>query len=200
MNFLAHAALAESGSDDFLFGNLIADGIRGSHLNDWPEAVVQGIRYHRYVDATIDRHPATLALRRRITGPERRVAGIAFDLLWDHFLARDCIHEPDGRALIARSYQVLEKRQEKVPARLTNTVALLCQHDWLSRYSDFEFTCQAISGVGERLTGINRLARLIPWVRSHYPVLATTFREVWPDMLALRQEAEIIPAPIRSAR
>jgi acyl carrier protein phosphodiesterase len=40
MNFLAHAWLARKGSDDFLYGNLIADGVKGSDLSarhplDW---------------------------------------------------------------------------------------------------------------------------------------------------------------------
>ena len=46
MNFLGHARLSLAGSDNFLFGNLIADGVRGSDLSGWspkyfPKILVQ---------------------------------------------------------------------------------------------------------------------------------------------------------------
>ncbi|RKR06223.1 acyl carrier protein phosphodiesterase [Kushneria sinocarnis] len=201
MNFLAHAVLAEPGSDGFLFGNLIADGVRGSRLYEWPQDIALGIRHHRRVDATIDHHPTVIALRRRIEGPERRVAGIAFDLLWDHFLAQDCLAEPAGRALIERSYRVLEQGEQQVPPRVATTISLLRRHDWLSSYADFDFTCQAISGLGERLTGVNRLAQLLPWIRAHRATLAAAFRDLWPDMLSLRDECRVTTAAqARNAR
>ena len=54
MNFLAHAWLVSAGSDDFLYGNLIADGVKGRDLSDWPAAIAQGVRHHRRVDAWVD--------------------------------------------------------------------------------------------------------------------------------------------------
>ena len=65
MNFLAHAWLARGGSDDFLWGNLIADGVKGSDLSSWPAEVASGIRHHRRVDAFVDAHPVVVAIRRR---------------------------------------------------------------------------------------------------------------------------------------
>lgn len=38
MNFLAHGWLARGGSDDFLYGNLIADGVKGVDLDAWGRA------------------------------------------------------------------------------------------------------------------------------------------------------------------
>ncbi len=65
MNFLAHAWLARAGSDAFLYGNLIADGVKGSDLSAWPQDVALGIRHHRRVDAFVDAHPTVLSARRR---------------------------------------------------------------------------------------------------------------------------------------
>ena len=89
MNFLAHAWLVSAGSDDFLYGNLIADGVKGRDLSDWPAAIAQGVRHHRRVDAWVDSHPSVANARRRAPVAQRRYAGIALDMLWDHFLARD---------------------------------------------------------------------------------------------------------------
>ncbi len=57
MNFLAHAWLARPGNDGFLYGNLIADGVKGRDLSGWPTSVADGIRHHRRVDAWVDQHP-----------------------------------------------------------------------------------------------------------------------------------------------
>ena len=120
MNFLAHALLSCHGSDDFLYGNLIADGVKGINLEAWPAAVASGIRHHRQVDAAIDRHAEVLRLLQSAPRAQRRYTGIALDLIWDHFLAS---HYPDP-ALVDRCYQVLGERDARAqPARSTDALA-----------------------------------------------------------------------------
>ncbi|MGM0543527.1 MAG: ACP phosphodiesterase [Pseudomonadota bacterium] len=182
MNFLAHAWLAREGSDDFLYGNLIADGVKGGDLSAWPAATALGIRHHRRVDAWVDGHPCTRAVLRRVPSPQRRVAGIALDIVWDHFLSLK--HQTDHRqqALIERCYQLLSERS--APNRLAGMVGPLVSHDWLRRYADFTFTCQAIAGVGRRLSGPNRLAELVPWLHDDYARLQDDFEVLWPALYA----------------
>lgn len=176
MNFLAHAWLSRHGSDDFLYGNLIADGIKGDRFEAWPTAVVDGIRHHRRVDAAIDHHPEVTHLLQISPQAQRRYVGIALDLVWDHFLAR---HYPDA-ALVVRCYGVLGRRE--APDRLAGMVSLMIEGDWLRRYADFDFTCRAIAGVGSRLRGPNQLAALTPWLREEYALLQAAFLTLWPDM------------------
>ena len=55
MNFLGHLAL--SGNDnDVLFGNFIADAIKGKSYLDWPKKVQKGILLHRFIDDFTDTH------------------------------------------------------------------------------------------------------------------------------------------------
>ncbi|WP_458525674.1 acyl carrier protein phosphodiesterase [Onishia taeanensis] len=180
MNFLAHAWLAHHGSDDFLYGNLIADGVKGSDLSDWSSSVAAGIRHHRRVDALVDRHPRTLAARSRAPAGLGRYAPIALDLVWDHFLSRLLADDPAQRALIARCYRLLDA--QLAPDRLASMVPVLVEQDWLTRYADFSFTCRAIAGMGQRLRGPNRLAELVPWLEADYSPLEADFRSLWPDM------------------
>ena len=176
MNFLAHACLAQGGSDAFLFGNLIADGVKGSDLSDWSDAIANGIRHHRRVDATIDTHPEVLAARARAPHGGRRFAGIALDMMWDHFISRDL----DNEALVSRCYHLLETRP--APARLASMVPALVAQDWLRGYADFGFTCNAVAGLGRRLSGPNRLAELVPWLEKDYVILEQSFVRLWPDI------------------
>jgi len=176
MNFLAHAHLSRHGSDDFLYGNLIADGVKGDRLDGWSPETAEGIRHHRRVDAMIDRHAEVLALRRMAPATQRRYVGIALDLVWDHFLAS---RQPDP-ALIQRCYAVLGERH--APERLAGMVPAMIRGDWLTHYADFDFTCQAIAGIGKRLRGPNHLAALTPWLNDEYERLEAAFLALWPDM------------------
>ncbi|WP_129139841.1 ACP phosphodiesterase [Modicisalibacter coralii] len=176
MNFLAHGWLARGGSDDFLYGNLIADGVKGRDLEAWPADVAAGIRHHRRVDAWVDRHPVVLGARARAPRPGRRYAGIALDMVWDHFVARD---HADA-ALIERCYRVLASGE--APDRLARLVPALIAEDWLSRYAELAFTCRAMAGLGRRLSGPNRLAGLVSWVEADYPALESDFNALWPAL------------------
>ncbi len=106
MNFLAHAWLAQPGDDGFLYGNLIADGVKGSDLSGWSPSVAGGIRHHRRVDAWVDQHSSVLLAKRRAPKTQRRYAGIALDIVWDHFIARQHAGAEQS-ALVERCYRLL---------------------------------------------------------------------------------------------
>ncbi|WP_104204175.1 ACP phosphodiesterase [Billgrantia saliphila] len=188
MNFLAHAWLARGGNDEFLYGNLIADGVKGSDLTAWSGDVAAGIRHHRRVDAYVDAHPIVSEARRRAPRAQRRYAGIALDLVWDHFVARELGLHRQRSALVQRSYAVL--RQRPAPARLERMVPALVAQDWLHRYADFDFTCGAVRGIGQRLSGPNRLAELVPWLQGDYVSLERDFQRLWPILV---DELEVTP-------
>lgn len=180
MNFLAHAWLARGGGDDFLWGNLIADGVKGSDLAGWPEEVARGIRHHRRVDAFVDAHPVVAELQRSAPRAQRRYVGIALDLVWDHFVARELGLAACPSPLVQRTYRVLAARP--APARLAVMVPVLVEQDWLCRYADFDFTCRAIAGIGRRLSGPNRLAELVPWLEREHESLGQGFQRLWPEV------------------
>ncbi|WP_191236974.1 ACP phosphodiesterase [Cobetia marina] len=215
MNFLGHARLSLAGSDNFLFGNLIADGVRGSDLSDWSPEVEAGIRFHRRCDAVIDAHPETRWLLTQVPPSSRRVAGIAFDMMWDHLLAAE-MHDDD----IKRLYRLLAR--EEVPSRLSSLIEWIQVRDALRRYQELEFTLATIASIGERMTarrrlrqtsdtcqtsdtrngrhthkvgsldaGANPLADMTPWLADNRAMLEDSFARLWPDMLALRQPPAI---------
>ncbi len=88
MNFLAHLWIAEA-TGTSMPGAILGDIVRGSDLSAYPDAIADGIRLHRRVDAATDRHPALTALRRTFPPGQRRYAGIVMDIACDHVLATD---------------------------------------------------------------------------------------------------------------
>lgn len=188
MNFLAHAALANGGSDDFLYGNLVADGVKGPDLSGWPAEVAAGMRHHRRVDAFVDAHPVVLAARRRAPREQRRYAGIALDILWDHFLLQN-MKASRRDILIQRCYGVLQR--EQAPARLAPMIPVLIKEDWLHQYHQRDFAYRAIAGIGSRLSGPNRLAELLPHLRADHQQLSEDFLVLWRDV---SQALEVVAA------
>lgn len=139
-----------AGDDGFLYGNLIADGVKGSDLSAWSPSVACGIRHHRRVDAWVDQHPSVMMAKQRAPQAQRRYAGIALDVVWDHFISR----QQEGASqhqLIDRCYRLLSAWP--APQRLATMMPVLVEHDWLRRYADFDFTCRAVAGIGQRLSG-----------------------------------------------
>lgn len=67
------------------------------------------------------------------------------------------------------------------PQRLATMMPVLVEHDWLRRYADFDFTCRAVAGIGQRLSGPNRLAELVPWLREDYTALEADFSVLWSE-------------------
>jgi len=86
MNFLAHIFL--SGDDDDLkFGNFIGDWIKGKKFKKYSSAVQKGIILHRHIDSYTDSHPIVHKSIVRLRPAYGKYAGVAVDILYDHFLA-----------------------------------------------------------------------------------------------------------------
>lgn len=91
MNFLAHIYL--SGNDPLTqIGNFVGDWVKGSLISvnaKYPPQMALGIRMHRFIDSFTDTNPIvaqSTAIFRPALG---KYAGVAVDVIYDHFLAKD---------------------------------------------------------------------------------------------------------------
>ncbi len=87
MNYFAHLTLARPTVPSKV-GNLLGDFMRGVREPDLPEAVRLGLHNHRLVDRFTDHHPLVIESRALFSPQRRRFAGVALDVLFDHFLIR----------------------------------------------------------------------------------------------------------------
>ncbi|MEO7758539.1 MAG: ACP phosphodiesterase, partial [Dokdonella sp.] len=119
MNHLAHALLAAP-NDDFMFGSLIADFLRGTIDPQLQRGVRIGIALHRAVDRYTDAHTQVVAARALFEPPYRRYAGILLDVWFDHLLARDWHNYADGSlTTFSREVQdLLAARTAELPPRM----------------------------------------------------------------------------------
>mgnify|MGYP000548355435 CR=1 FL=1 len=126
MNHLAHVFLAPD-SPEARVGSILGDFTRGVDLSTLPDPVKQGVRHHRAVDSFTDQHPDVLASKQVFSRQRRRFAGVALDILYDHFLLKhwDRFSEIEQEAFIRGIYNEL---QQKEPVRTTDP-----NHDLASR-------------------------------------------------------------------
>ncbi|RLR18270.1 DUF479 domain-containing protein [Sodalis-like symbiont of Bactericera trigonica] len=190
MNFLAHLHLATLAQSSLL-GNLMADFVRGDPDSLYTPAVVAGIRMHRRIDSLTDDHDAVRRVRPLFSPATRRVAPIALDVVWDHFLAR---HWPQIEPQWPLAEFVLRAQLEIAPA-LPGTQAgfqslnrYLWRERWLLRYADMPFLAQVLNGMAQRRPRLSALGAIFPEILMHYRPLEEAFWHLYPAMMQLARQ------------
>lgn len=196
MNFLAHLHLA-SLADSSLFGNLLADFIRGNPAGIYPEPVTAGILMHRRVDTLTDSLPPVRAAKSRFSEASRRVAPITLDVVWDHFLARHWSRiEPTISlpAFSARAQRQIVPWLPDTPPRFQNLNHYLWRERWLERYAELPFIAEVLSSMASRRPRLSALAGSFSDVEENYDYLEQVFWQFYPELMARAQQGELSPA------
>ena len=152
MNYLGHLVLSGK-NEDVLFGNYIADDIKGNKYNLLPEAVQKGVLLHRFIDDFTDKHPAYLVGKRRMYEKLPKVSGIVMDILYDHLLWLNWEHHfsfsPD--LFIDSCHDILDKKINEMPPRIKHIYHYMRKNSWLVNYQYVEGLNWAIKGIGKRI-------------------------------------------------
>ena len=186
MNFLAHLHLA-SLANSSLYGNILADFVRGNPQGNYSEKVIDGIFMHRRVDVMTDRLPQVLEAKRFFREEFRRVAPITLDVVWDHFLA---LHwqelEPaiSLQAFVNRAQIEIVPMLPDSPERFQNLNAYMWQERWLERYAELPFIAKVLQGMANRRPKLGALAGSFNDIENNYTLLEQTFWQFYPQMIA----------------
>jgi len=186
MNFLAHLHLA-SLANSSLYGNILADFVRGNPQGNYSDKVIDGIFMHRRVDVMTDRLPQVLEAKRFFREEFRRVAPITLDVVWDHFLA---LHwqelEPaiSLQAFVNRAQLEIVPMLPDSPERFQNLNAYIWQERWLERYAELPFIAKVLQGMANRRPKLGALAGSFIDIENNYTLLEQTFWQFYPQMIA----------------
>lgn len=184
MNFLAHLYLAGE-DEDLILGQMLGDFLEPGWREQVPPEVQRGVRQHQQVDQFTDRHPIFKRSRQRLPTGLRRYAGIVVDIYYDHLLANHWgrFHAELTLEEFARSrYDVLQKREDVLTAKLRRVLPSVVRHDWLTSYRDFAGIERALLGVSRRLRHENPIAEAGEALRSEHDGLDEDFLEFFPDL------------------
>ncbi len=184
MNHLAHLFLSEEGVEPRV-GNVLGDFARGVAVQRLPDAVQAGLENHRAVDAFTDKHPDVLAGKAVFSAQRRRFAGIALDVLFDHYLLRHWhrFTKCDCQAFIHEVYRDLAAGYDLMPPRMADVMERMIAHDWFTAYQDLDTIGYALDRIAGRLRFENRFAGIIDEIRTHDGELEQRFLAFFPDLL-----------------
>lgn len=165
-------------------GSILGDFTRGVDLSTLPDSVKQGVRHHRAVDSFTDQHPDVLASKQVFSPQRRRFAGVALDILYDHFLLRhwnrfSCI---EREAFITRIYNELQQKEHLMPEKMARVTRRMVWNDWFGAYQELENIGYALDRVAGRIRFRNEFTGMITEIRANEDELERNFLSFFPDL------------------
>lgn len=149
-----------------------------------PDSVRLGVRHHLAVDSFTDKHPEVLASKRLFSAQRRRFAGVALDILYDHFLLChwDKFTEVDQNTFIQQVYAELRNNEDVMSPNMSRTTRHMVAHDWFGSYRDLDNIGYALDRVAARIRFQNAFAGVIYEIRPMYSELEDHFLSFFPDL------------------
>ena len=152
MNYLAHLVLSGE-NEEVLFGNFIADAVKGKSYLTWSTNIQKGILLHRFIDHYTDTNPHYLAGKRRFYEKFPKMGGVINDILYDHLLWK---YENKNQTIdlnkeINRYYKILDKFSEKMPDKIKHLYIYMRRDDWLNNYQYESGIKNILNRMGKRI-------------------------------------------------
>ncbi len=176
MNFLGHIYF--SGSDpELMHANLFGDFVKGSDLSAFHPEVQKGIRLHRKIDHYIDNHPEVKLLTRQLAPSLPKVAGIAVDIYFDHFLSKHWsrYHSESLDSFLEKFYTYHIDEKEYPNEQFLHMIFRLKRGRWISGYSDLDGVEAACFGVSRRISFPNALINGRMVLENNYTAVEEAF-------------------------
>lgn len=196
MNHLAHVFLAPD-TPEARVGSILGDFCRGISVRDLSPEVRRGVEHHLSVDGYTDRHPQVCASKCLFSPQRRRFAGVALDILYDHYLLKHW-HEFSGidrDAFIRMVYRELADHEHLMPESMIRVTRRITSDDWFGHYRHLDHIGYALDRVAARIRFPNRFDGIIEEIRHHDQTLEAHFlcffRDLQRDLGACQP-----PAPI----
>lgn len=180
MNYLAHLFLSHDSRGEALIGNLAGDFVKGPVRGT--DALSDGIRHHRRIDAFTDSHPSVAAFRRVLIPDHGHYARIISDVFFDHFLAVNFTEYGDEplEAFVDRAFAAMDPYPK--PGRLALVYPYM--KGWMLSYREIDSIHIALKNLSKRLSRRPHLEAGTHHLTDSRIELERRFREFFPDVVA----------------
>ncbi|MCW8092530.1 acyl carrier protein phosphodiesterase [Alteromonas sp. ASW11-130] len=183
MNYLAHLYFAQRNADSH-FGNLLGDFGGTKFVEEVPTAVRNGLENHYLVDKFTDNHSAIKEAKRLFAAQRRRFAGIAIDVVFDHFLIQhwDSFHTEPLAKFKHHSFALLRERIPCMPPRMQHVISHLTTNDWFKEYESIAGVGLALDNIAKRIRFSNNFEGSVEDISRHYQELEAIFLAFFPQL------------------
>ncbi len=183
MNFLAHIYL--SGDDDDLkFGNFIGDWIKGKKYTKYSEEIQKGILLHRRIDSYTDSHPIVHKSIVRLRPAYRKYAGVAVDILYDHFLSAnwsDYSSEPI-ESYVKQFHKLIIERFGKLPKKARRFAYPFIGNKRLICYADLNCFEDVLNKMAIYTSMPDKAKEAMVIINENYDLFKEEFEAFFPDI------------------
>jgi acyl carrier protein phosphodiesterase len=184
MNFLAHAHLSGN-NDEILFGNFIADAVKGNPAIKYEGHILKGIIIHRKIDVFTDNHEIHKNSRNLIRENFGKFSGIVVDIFYDHFLAANWSKYSTVllKDFTSHVYFQLTKRFFMLPYKTKRLLPFMISQNWLLNYSNFEGLDNVFYGMDKRTGFKSNMKNATITLKKHYDKLKVDFEMFYPELI-----------------
>jgi acyl carrier protein phosphodiesterase len=184
MNFLAHAHLSGK-NEDILFGNFIADAVKGKAFNGFTKDVRNGIILHRKIDSFTDNHVVFRNTLERVRKDFGKYSGVAVDIYYDHFLAKNWnqYHDLGLKAFAAYVYSIVKRNYAILPSKTKRLLPFLITQNWLYGYSSLNSLELVFYGMDRRTGFKSGMSRAVKVLQQNYSNINDDFDEFYPQII-----------------
>jgi len=184
LNYLAHLYLAQPNADSH-FGNLLGDFGGKVHAKHLPTTVQHGLANHYLVDKFTDSHTSVIQAKQLFSPTRKRFAGIALDVLFDHFLIRHWsqFNDKSLEKFKQNSYALLNENHSVMPIKMKQVVIRMTQNDWFKEYETVEGIGFALDNIAKRIRFTNQFSGSIEDIHRNYAELEAVFLTFFPELI-----------------
>jgi acyl carrier protein phosphodiesterase len=183
MNYLAHLYFADNNSESRI-GNLLGDFCRGVDIKLLSENCKAGLNQHRAIDRFTDQHAGVRSAKQLFSPQRRRFAGVALDLVFDHYLVKhwSLFSAVPFEIYKNQLYQQLWQERPLMPAAMANTITYLVQQDWFASYAGLNNIGEALDRIAKRLRFNNDFAGCITDLNHNQIAFEQLFLQFFPQL------------------
>lgn len=184
MNFLAHLYLSTE-EEEIIFGNFIADSVKGKVFETYSKRVQNGILLHREIDRYTDQHEVFLQSKVRLSPKYRMYSGVIVDIFYDHFLAKNWKDYSDKelKSFVSQTYQMLVSRFRILPPRSKRILPFMIAQNWLVNYSNLHDLRKVFRGMSRRTSNSAGMLNAVDDLEEHYELFEDEFKQFFPDII-----------------
>jgi len=185
MNYLGHLFLSGQESE-VIYGNFIADVIKGNQWKKYGKEVQKGIKLHRFIDSFTDNHTMVHAAKARIRPYFGLTSGIVIDMYFDHFLSLkwNDYHELELSDFTRNMMTILSDYKNEMPSYTGVLFEKMRNQDWISSYKTIDGIAFALGQMANRVKFNTQWNKAGDVLIEHYIDLEDDFRAFIPDLIS----------------
>ena len=182
MNYLGHIYFSKN-NIELMYANLFGDFVKGSNLNMYSPIVKEGIQLHRQIDSYIGNHVAVKELSKHLSPELPKVAPIAIDIYFDHFLAVNWqqFHTERLDDFLEAFYNFQINKADYPNENFDRLISAMKERRWLSQYTEIYSVDRACVFLSNRLSFPNALANGKTVLENNYAVIERAFFSYMKD-------------------